>query len=69
MLANHTRLSPTSENESYVLKSSSTTEKSQVLRIFWIAVVLGKFRSIHEPSIDVKIFRPILHPSIDVKRI
>ena len=34
-----------------------------------IAVVLRKFRSIHEPSIDVKIFRPILDPSIDVKRI
>ena len=41
-------------------------EKSQVLRIFWIAVVLGKFRSILEPSIYVKRIRSILQPSIDV---
>ena len=30
-------------------------------------MVLGKFRSLLEPSIDVKKFRPILEPSIDVK--
>ena len=43
--------------------------RAQVLRIFWIAVALGKFRSILEPSIDVKKLRPILQPSIDVKKI
>ena len=34
---------------------------------FLIAVVLGKFKSILESSIDVKQFRSILEPSIDVK--
>ena len=48
---------------------NSTLGSVVPLAMFLIAVVLGKFRSIHEPSIDVKIFRPILHPCIDVKRI
>ena len=51
----------------YVLRAQAQQKNPKYYAFFWIAVVLGKFRSILEPSTDVKKFRPILEPRIDVK--